>query len=84
MYRVRREDFASALGPDVQYVGMWFEFTDEAPSAALPPRLPVALKPNESLYEAFPQRDDDGNLVPVFDYPFPKQFTNPAFFHRTY
>lgn len=63
---------------------MWFEFTDDAPTASLPRRLPVAVNQNESYFSAFPKTDDEGNRIPARSYAFPQKMTKSMFFKKEY
>ncbi|MEM9278750.1 MAG: hypothetical protein AAGA76_09255 [Pseudomonadota bacterium] len=84
MKRVKPKDFRRRFGSDVKFLGLWFEFTDDAPTTKIPERLPIAVKVNESYYTAFPNRDSRGKLLPTRKKAFPYKVGKSAFMKRTF
>ena len=83
MFQVKPEDFSELFGQDVRYIGMWFEFTEDAPSDHILERLPVGVTPNESYYTALPVRNAQGNLLTAKEMAFPQKIFPKIFFMRT-
>lgn len=84
MFEVRPEDFGKVFGPDVRFLGIWMEFTDDPATETIPQRLPVMWHLNESYMQAYSLYDENGKLIPAVDTQFPQKFGHTAFFKRRF
>ncbi len=85
LFEVKPADFPRLFGSNVRFKGMWFEFTDDAPTdSGFRDRLPVMWKANPSYRETFPLRDASGKLIPGVDKGFPQKVAPGDFYRRGY
>ena len=68
----------------IKFLGLWFEFTDEQETMSVKENLPIMFKPNESFIGSFPNRDNNGKLIPSRNKALPQKIGTPAFFQRDF
>jgi len=82
MFEVRPEGFGKVFGPDVRFLGIWMEFTDDPATETIQQRLPVMWHLNESYKQAYRLYGEDGKLIAGKNMALPQQAGQDFFFRR--